>query len=80
MPNRAVAPPIFKITDDSIEQVNHKVNVKLNEDVDVIFRRNQLLGHMYDFLCYFMNQDSFIRNRLFRVLSFNFNGWKLWTQ
>ena len=51
---------------DSYVHLRHLFNCQLNENADVILRRNSFIGQSNTVLCYFNKFDLPVRTRLFK--------------
>ena len=62
--------PTFTIGGSGIENVDrwpHIISTNLNNQADILYRRNCFIGQVNNVLCTFSKLDSFIMNRLFKV-------------
>jgi len=75
---------VFHIGNKPIEFVNsfchlgHLINSELNDDDDIIKRRNNFIGQVNNTLSYFRSLDSFVQHKLFQSYCTSYYGCELW--
>ena len=62
---------------DQWPHLGHIISTNLNDQADILYRRNCFIGEVNNVLCIFGQLDSFM-NSLFKVYCSSFYGCELW--
>jgi hypothetical protein len=69
--------PVVKV--NSYLHLGHIINNQLNDDDDVMYRRNCFIGQANNVLCYFNKLDMCVRIKLFKNFCSSMYGCELWS-